>query len=238
MASPFERLLEVQDLDVRADQLRHRREHLPERGQVVEGTRRRTALAAEAAPQRDERDRLAAEQRRLEDEAATVEAKAAAEDKRLYSGTVTSPRELQAIQEEIAALKRRQGDLEDRALALMEAIEPIDAALEDVRTRDEAVQAELVSLRERITVAEAEVDAALADLATERGAAVADIDPELLSRYEGLRGRFGGVPLARLVAGSCDGCHLKLSSVEFDRIQRQPADAVVLCEECGRILVR
>ena len=44
--------------------------------------------------------------------------------------------------------------------------------------------------------------------------------------------------MARLVGTNCGGCHLTLSAVELDRIRHQPGDAVVLCEECGRLLVR
>ena len=43
---------------------------------------------------------------------------------------------------------------------------------------------------------------------------------------------------AKLEAGSCRGCHLQLSAVELDRIRKLPADAIVHCVECGRILVR
>jgi uncharacterized protein len=52
-----------------------------------------------------------------------------------------------------------------------------------------------------------------------------------------LRHDLGGIAVARLVGTNCGGCHLTLSAVELDRIRHEPGDAVVICEECGRLLV-
>ena len=51
-------------------------------------------------------------------------------------------------------------------------------------------------------------------------------------------GRSSGVPgRRRLVGGSCGGCHLALSVMELDRVRKAAPDAVITCEQCGRILV-
>ena len=51
-----------------------------------------------------------------------VTRKARSEDARAVSGKVTSPKELTAIQEEVAALKRRQDVLEDQLLERMDQV--------------------------------------------------------------------------------------------------------------------
>jgi predicted nucleic acid-binding Zn-ribbon protein len=61
---------------------------------------------------------------------------------------------------------------------------------------------------------------------------------EALADYEQLRDQFGGVGIARLEGNHCGGCHLALSAVEVDRVRKLPGDARVVCEECGRLLVR
>ena len=65
---------------------------------------------------------------------------------RAASGKVTSPKELTAIQEEVASLKRRQVALEDDLLERMEQRETLEAEL-----------AELDERRERLTAEQAEV---------------------------------------------------------------------------------
>lgn len=238
MSSSLARLLDLQELDIAIDQLRHRRANLSQRAEL----KRLATAAAEAAkairPVVDERSELARRGKRLEDDAATVNDKATSENKRLYSGTVTSPRELQAIHEEIESLKRRQRELEDHALDLMVQIEPLDATIADSEQAQRERDAQVEAVTDQLTIAEAEIDAELDSFAEKRAAVVAELDAAVVAQYESLRASFGGVAVARLEQGSCKGCHIKLSSVEFDRVKHEPIDAVVHCEHCGRILIR
>ena len=71
-----------------------------------------------------------------------------------------------------------------------------------------------------------------------RDEAAAQVPAVLLGRYEELAGQYGGVAVARYVDGRCDGCHIQLSAVARDQLTRAAEDAVVNCEECGRLLVR
>jgi uncharacterized protein len=231
-------LLDLQEHDTAADQHRHRRATLPERTQLRTTNSALAALDAEIAGVAAEHDHLAREQKRIEDEAALVESKAVAEDKRLYSGSVTAAKELQAIQEEIAALHRRQSALEDEVLELMVQIEPLDATLAVLGGRRSGLQAEVDALSEKIAASEADIDAQLASVEAERASLAANVPAATLTEYESLRRRLGGVAVAKLEGASCRGCHLQLSAVELDRIRKLPRDEVVHCEECGRILVR
>jgi len=238
MSSSLARLLDLQELDIAIDQLRHRRANLPQRAEL----KRLAAATIDAAktiqPVIDERSALARQEKRLEDDAATVNDKATSENKRLYSGSITSPRELQAIHEEIESLKRRQRDLEDHALDLMVQIEPLDTTIADSERGQRERDAQVEAITDQLTIAEAEIDAEVDSYAEKRAAVVAEVDPAVVVQYESLRKEFGGVAVARLEQGSCRGCHIKLSSVEFDRVKHEPIDAVVHCEHCGRILIR
>jgi hypothetical protein len=91
---------------------------------------------------------------------------------------------------------------------------------------------------DQLTIAEAEIDAELETAAEKRAAIAAELESAVVTQYESLRANFGGVAVAKLEQGSCRGCHIKLSSVEFDRVKHLPVDAVVHCEHCGRILIR
>src|SRR6185503_11855264 len=126
--SAFEALLRLQDHDIRIDQLRHKLATLPERRALDANAAARTAVEGEAVPLQARRDDLARDQKRVEDDVALVEAKAAEVHRTLYGGTVTSPKELQALQADHDSIKRRQGELEDTVLELMEEAEPVDAA--------------------------------------------------------------------------------------------------------------
>jgi predicted nucleic acid-binding Zn-ribbon protein len=231
-------LLDVQALDITSDQLTHRRAHLPERAELTATEQALVALSKARDALQAERDQLGREQKRYEDEAASIEAKAQHENTTLYSGKVTAAKELQAIQDEIASLHRRQTDLEDHVLELMEQIEPLDEQLSAQDAEQARLDALAISLTAKIAEAETEIDAELATVSDARAKAAASIPPDLMEEYERLRRAFGGVGVARLVGNRCDGCHLTLPSMEVDRIRHAPPDTPEHCSECDRILVR
>lgn len=229
-------LLALQELDTAADQLRHRRAALPERLALTELDAAIDRLDAEAAAVHAERDPLAAEQARLDAQVADSETKQASITAALRRTSV--PREAQAMSTELEALKARQRDLEDRELDLMEQLEPLDARLAELAAqRDDASTRRGVAV-EALAEAEAEVDRELMALGERREAAVAAVLPALLTRYERLRAKLGGVAVARLQGNRCTGCNLTLPAMEIDRIRHLPPDELVECEQCGRLLVR
>jgi len=120
----------------------------------------------------------------------------------------------------------------------MVALEPFDAELVAIAARQTELAEAAAEAAGDLAKAEAAIDAELAAAGEARDAAAAGIPDALMATYERLRGRLGGIGAARLVGSSCGGCHLVLSATEVDRIRREPADALVTCEHCGRILVR
>ncbi len=231
-------LLDVQDHDTRAEQIRHRRVSLPQRDELKRIGAELATLEKAEAEASARRHELARQEKRFEDEAALVEAKAASENNRLYSGEITNPKELQAIQAEIASLKRRQTELEDEAIVLMEQIEPVDVELAGLTERTAALRAAEATATEDLAAAEAQADTELATVLEERAALAASLDPALLATYERVQAQQRGVAVSRLAGNTCDGCHLALSAVELDRVKHEPPDVLVYHEECGRILVR
>lgn len=184
------------------------------------------------------RDEVARRQRKLEDDLAVVERKKAEEQARLYSGTVSLIRELQAMQAEIDALGRRASSLEDDVLEAMTEREPLDSEVAGLKAERVSLDDKAGALRVVIAEAQSAIDAELEVEQAARTAAVDDVPPAVVSSYERLRSRLDGIGVARLVNGRCDGCHLSLSVTELTTANRQPPEALFHCEQCGRILVR
>lgn len=231
-------LLALQDLDTRIDQLRHRLAHLPDRARLAEVTAAARAAESDGADLTTRRHALLARQAELEAELAGIEDRRTSLDGQMRSGSVTAPRDLQAMVDQLAALKRRQSDLEDAELEVMEEVEPLDARLVAVQDLWVDLEARRDALTAAVAEAEVAVDADLQVALDARAEAARAVPGELAALYGRLRDRLGGVGVAHLTGSSCGGCHLALSASELDRIRRQPPDAVVMCEQCGRILVR
>jgi hypothetical protein len=231
----MDRLLDLQEVDLSIDRLRARKAEL-DVGTDVQAVR----SSAEEAEGRLGELRLALdsverEQRRLEQEVDSISQKAEAEERRMYDGSVANPKELGALQAEIAGLKARRGRLEDELLDQM-------MRREDLENRVRQAEAEVADARDRLAEVGGEsarelgeIEQALAVREAERAALVPEFDEELLELYEDLRRQKRGVGAAALVDGVCQGCHQKLSALELDRLKR--AEGVRRCDYCRRILI-
>lgn len=234
----FEQLLEVQAFDIRLQQLRHKRSTLPELAALEDNARAQAELEATTADVTGQKTELVRRQHRLEDEIAQVVGRAEGHEANLYSGSVTNPRELQAMQDDIESLRRRQRVLEDEDLELMEQVEPLSERLAELETQAAGLANEAGQLEQQLAEAASAIDAEIDDIERRRAEVVGGLDPAAVADYDGLRVQLGGIAIARLEGGSCGGCHLGLSAVELDRIRKLGADERVVCEECGRLLVR
>ncbi|WP_206184538.1 zinc ribbon domain-containing protein [Thermoactinospora rubra] len=232
-----QRLLDLAELDAAADRLTHRRRTLPELAEIEELTKTYARLVTQVIEAETEAADLAREQAKAEADVDTVRQRAERDQKRLDSGQVTSPKDLANLQSEIASLHRRQGDLEEVVLEIMERREAADTRATDLTARRDEVAAARARLEERRDAAFVEIDKEAAELKTRRAALAGDIPSDLLALYEKLREQYG-VGAAMLRGGRCQGCKVVLSIADMNRIKAAPADEVVRCEECRRILVR
>lgn len=237
-APKFAALLQVQDLDTAIDQHVHRLDHLPEAQIVAELDASIAAITARRRELVAVRDEIAGRQKLLEDELAATEGRNKMVSARLYGGEVSASRDLQAMAADIESLKARASSLEDQVLEVLDEREPLDAS---IAAADEELDA-LAGRRAAAEIARAQaavaVQAELDDLRAQRAASGGAVPADLLADYDRLRVRGGGIGAARLVGAQCGGCHLTLPSMELDRVRHAPPDAVMHCEECGRILVR
>jgi predicted nucleic acid-binding Zn-ribbon protein len=236
--SVFHQLLRVQEHDTAVDRLRHRRRNLPESAELSAVEEALVALEAALADATSRGEGAARHQQRLEDDLASTETRIGDLERRMYSGVVSAPRELQAMQADLESLRRRRATLEDAVLEAMAEREPIDLEVGALEGERERLDGEGARLRAAVAEAEAAIDAELAEEAGRRAEAAAGLPADLTARYERLRERLDGIGAAPLVGGRCGGCHLSLPATEVDRIRREPPDALVSCDQCGRILVR
>lgn len=236
-AEQLEELLLVQERDLALDRLRHRRATLPERAELDARGSDRARRAAAATEIRARRDTLLSEERRLDDESRAIGAHAAEVEQKLYSGSITSPRELQAMQADVDMLKRQQSDVDDRELAVMEDRETLDMQLDSLEREIAQLDEQMAALRAAIAASEAQIDAEIASEEAARELHAAGLPPALLADYERRRERNRGSGAARLVGVTCQACRLSIPSTEAERIRRGGGTEVAYCDNCGAILV-
>jgi hypothetical protein len=185
-----------------------------------------------------ERSDCSRELRKAEADVDQVRTRATRDRQRLDSGQVSSPKELESLQHELVTLGRRQSDLEDVVLEVMERLESAETRHAELsRQRDEA-QAQLGQLTSQRNAALFDIDAELVALSIQRETQVGGIDIPLVELYEKIRVQQGGIGAAEVRQRRCTGCRLELNNVEINELKAAADDEVLRCEECRRILVR
>lgn len=167
-----------------------------------------------------------------------VRTRAVRDQARLDSGVGVSARDLANLQSELVSLAKRQGDLEDVVLEVMERREAAAARVAELTARVTELQGKADDAMVRRDAALAAFDADAAKVAKDRELIVASIPAPLIALYEKIRAKQNGVGAAKLYQRRCEGCRLELDMAEVNEIKSAARDEVVRHENCGRILVR
>lgn len=230
------KLLDLQALDTRLSQIAHARTTLPQLAEIADLEGKARLLDDQLVRSRTELGDVQREVRKAEADVQQVRDRATRDQQRLDSGVGTA-KDLTAIQHELESLGRRQTELEDVELEVMERAEAIESDVAELeRGRGE--------LTERLTRLEGECDARLGELDSEeaqvgapREDLVAEVGDDLVALYDKIRST-SVTGAAALRQRRCGGCQLELNPVELRTIKEAPEDEVLRCEECRRILVR
>ncbi len=171
---------------------------------------------------------------RIESDVATLNERVSVLEKRLYSGTITSVRELTAVETEHSSAKRSlaqaQESLEPAQSEQLEAESVYENGKDSLQKQETIWLAEEqdLAVKRDVLIGECNVFGA------ERLAATKNIPPSDLAHYESLLARKAGVAVARVARGVCQGCRVRLPLSEQSKLRT--SDNLISCGTCGRIL--
>lgn len=234
--SEWDDLFRLQAVDTELFELREEEESLPLRQELVEKEAGLESLRDELEQLRKElaeaRDRQRRQEQKIEDLASRI----TGEEKKLYGGTITNPKELRSIQAEVQSFNRKR-DLEETVLLEeMEKVEELEGAIGE---REESAG----SLEAGLEACRAELERELGRIAQARGEAEgrkAELRPGIseasLQVYDELLAGKSRLAVVKVVEGACQGCHMSLPAQEHDRFLR--SDGLFRCSNCRRILVK
>ena len=229
-------VLELQAAQTMADQLAHRRQNLPERDQLQAARNELIRWDQSRALAHQRLDQLEAQIEQSETESHEIDQQIAKLEAQMK--TVIAPREAEALQHQIATLNERRGGLDDAELSALEEQSRLEVELTGLLGQESTLRGALLSADSALSLAEADIDGELANIAGRLDGLRAQVDPGVLKRYDRLRQHFV-VAAAALSGSRCEGCHLDLSAHEVDDVKDAiAADGVGECPQCGRILLR
>jgi len=228
-------LLDLQGFDTKIFQLTHKRTGLPEISaaqdlEVELGSIKMRLVAAQT-----EASDLKLNQLKAEADVDQVVTRARRDQERLDSGAVSAAKELESLQHEIGTLAKRQAELEDIELEIMQAYENAQQAVTELLASEIEKLATLTQTRDDLF---ADIDFEVNSLTNQRTEIANGLPADLIALYDKIRADQGGVGAALIHRGSCQGCHITIDAQEIDQIRNMPADAIARCDQCRRILVR
>jgi hypothetical protein len=193
---------------------------------------RQASAQAEVA----EKNRLAAERalRQAEDTVRDQHIKIEQTEANLYSGSVHNPKELQDLQNDVAALKRHLATLEDRQLEDMLACDEAESAYQSTQDALRAVQSQWNEQNQSLSQEQAGLQREIAKLEAERQAIANAIPAQFIEGYNQLRQTRGGVAVAAISDSACAACGSGLTPAEQQAARS--AAQIARCPSCGRIL--
>jgi len=239
-ASPEQQksLLDLQAFDTKLLQLAHKRAGLPEISAAQDLEVELGAIKMRLVAAQTEASDLKLNQLKAESDVEQVVARSKRDQERLDSGAVSAAKELESLQHEIGTLAKRQIELEDIELEIMQAYENAQQAASELAASETEVTEKLFSLVQTRDELFADIDFEIISVTSQRTEIANQLPADLISLYDKIRVDQGGVGAALIHRGSCQGCHITIDAQEIDQIRKMPADAIARCDQCRRILVR
>ena len=228
-------LLELQDLDTRVQRLDHQLRNLPEIARLAELDGEAQTLRRTLAEQRGTLEDAQAELGRVEADVAVVEARIQRDQDRLQASS--SVKDVQALEQELAALARRRDELEEIQLVVMERVEQHESGLAGTRSALEELDGRIADTTTARDAGAASLHRERADVVTDRATIAARVPAELLALYEKQRERYG-VGASHLRGGVSSASGVALNATDLDAVRAAAPDDVLLCPDSSAILVR
>jgi predicted nucleic acid-binding Zn-ribbon protein len=224
-------LEDLQELDLKSDGSQARIQDALSEIESLDGRIQEIQSAVEA--KKTEIETMTAERQTLEENLATENTNIARSEANLKG--ITTQKEYQAVNKEIATAKKLIAELEDHLLQKIGRLEELSTELasieSDLQSLDENLGLQKAEIRERI---DKEKTSAAAD-AQEREERVKSIPPGILKRYEKLREARRGIAVVEARDGGCLGCNMHIPPQLYNNLYR--GEELITCPHCQRILI-
>jgi len=231
------RLLDLQALDTRLDQIAHRKATLPELAELRVLDAEISVLNDDLVRAKTALDDVQREITKADTDVQLVRERSIRNQARMDAGQGTA-KDLQALQHEVDSLARRQAVLEDIELEVMERAEGLAADVSRLEAASTEMTVRSGGLKAVCDKNLAELDAEVEQIGRSRADIVAGVGDDLLALYEKIRAASDGIGAAALRKRRCEGCNMELNQGEINRFTAAEQDEVLRCEECRRILIR
>jgi len=152
----------------------------------------------------------------------------------LYGGKVRNPKELQDLQNELAAFKRFLSVLDERQFEAMLMEEETSQRYQLMIEEQARIQFEHSQRTQQLNIEKDKLVNEIKNSENERDAAEAVVEPGDVAIYQQLRHKRRGIAVSKIVDKACISCGSTLSAALLNAAHSP--NQLNYCESCGRIL--
>lgn len=229
-------LWELQEVDLAIKNLEKRIEEAPAESGVNEATELvkqiRDDYEVKESQNKDDRKKL----KNLEMKTQKLVDDRKELNENMYNGTVTNVKELEQMHRRLDQLLLEKEKTEDEILVIMESLEEQDDQLSRLKDDLTKAEKELTENEKRLKVDLAEMNKELERLKEDRVGRADRVEKKYMDKYLMLAEKNHGQAVARVNEDLCGGCRVFISSGMRGHLYNP--DAMVYCENCGRLLVK
>jgi uncharacterized protein len=224
-------LEDLQELDLKSDGSQARIQDALSEIEALDGRLQEVTTAVEAKS--GEIETLESERKSLEENLSVENANITRSEANLKG--ITTQKEYQAVNKEIASAKKLITELEDQILQKITRLDELKVELAamqaDLATLDQNLGSQKDVIQARIKSEEASV----ASDAKVRAERIKAIPASMLKRYEKLREARRGIAVVEARDGGCLGCNMQIPPQMYNNLYR--GEELITCPHCSRILV-
>lgn len=178
---------------------------------------------------------LEGKRKKLEDTEELQNEKIKNDEKKLFSGTIMSAKELENYQEEVKILKQKNSEIEDKILELMIELEEMSDKVKLAAAEKERSEANLNcinnEMNEKIEVLKHIVEG----LRKRKDDVVSRIPKDYLKKYNEVKTKKGGIAVSVLRNNFCSVCNMEIPTIAAEKIE--DIEEIYSCPLCGRMAV-
>ena len=154
--------------------------------------------------------------------------------KKLYGGAVSNPKDLEDLQLEAASLQKYMQVLEDRQLEAMIDAEQAQTEHEQARSELDRIKSRLEKEHSELLLEKSQLQEKISEVRHKKESYLGSQDFPDLPLYRSLRKSSGGIAVSLMISSSCSSCGADIPSA-IEQEARSP-EKLIQCPTCKRIL--
>ena len=175
------------------------------------------------------------ERKKLEDMITLQNEKIKKNEEKLFSGTITSAKELLNYQEEIKLLKQNNDSVESKAIEFMISVDELKPKIKEIEKSKAQINSRIEMVKKEVDEKIKAINEAVKKLREKRATVISKIPKDALAKYEEIKVKKGGIAVAVLKDRFCDICNMEIPTGEAEKIK--DFNKFYKCPLCGRMLI-